>query len=88
MKSGLLIFKIKLLESHIDTNPTSTEIKMNLSNLNTYIATVGNDINKFSFYVKSLIQSLLARGDMNSGLIENLFNGYKISLDQNFIKYI
>ena len=61
MKSGPLLLKIVLRESHIDTKSTSTSIRMNLSNLDTYIATVGHDVTKFNAHVKTLIQSLISR---------------------------
>ena len=77
-----------LHERHIDTNATSTKIMMKLSNLDTYVATVGNCINKFHVHVKTLIQSLPARIYMSMDLLENLFKGYKIILNQEFIKYI
>ena len=52
MKSGLLTLKALLREIHIDNNATSTEIRKKLSNLDTYIATVRNDITKFNTHVK------------------------------------
>ena len=52
MKSGLLTLKALLRDIHIDNNATSTEIRKKLSNLDTYIATVRNDITKFNTHVK------------------------------------
>ena len=39
-------------------------------------------------HVKTLIQFLLARGGISADLLENLFKRYKMSSDQEFIKYI
>ena len=64
-----------LREIHIDTNATSTSIGENLSHLDTYIAAVGRDINKFNVHVKTLIQSLLARREERKDLMADLFKG-------------
>ena len=37
---------------------------------------------------KTLVQLLLARGEMSTNLLENQLKGYKMTLDQEFIKYI
>ena len=49
---------------------------------------VGHGIIRFNVQVKTLIQSPLARGDMSTDLLGNLFKGYNMSSDQEFIKYI
>ena len=82
MKSGPLILKTALRERHIDTNATSTVIKMKLYNLDTYIAPNGNDFTKFNVHVKTLIQSQLARRKMSTDLMAKLFKGYKMILKQ------
>ena len=59
-----------------------------LSALNSYILTIGCDITKFNAYVKDLINSLTARGEMTNDLLANLFKAYKAMLDQEFVSYI
>ncbi len=61
-KSGNLLLKVIIRESHIDTNATTSNIRTKLSSLDTYIHTIGQDITKFNGYVKLLIDSLQARG--------------------------
>ena len=61
MKPIPLILKIVLLESHIDTNTTSNEISKKLSNIDTYIAPVRNDITKLNGHVRTPIQLLPTR---------------------------
>ena len=75
MKSGPLILKTVLCDSHIDINVTSTALSPKLSNLDTYIATVGNDITKLNVHFNTLIQSIIARGDMGMDLLANIFKG-------------
>jgi hypothetical protein len=45
-KSGTLLLKVIIRESHIDTNATTSNIRTKLSSLDTYIHTIGQDIAK------------------------------------------
>jgi len=53
-----------------------------------YILTIRCDITKFNAYVKDLINSLMARGEMTHDLLENPFQAYKVVTDCKFIAYI
>ena len=86
--SGNLLLKVIIRESHLDTNATTQSIRTKLSNLDRYIATIGNDITKFNGYVKGLVQSLAARGERTEDLLSNLFKGYQAVSDRMFLKYI
>ena len=86
--SGNLLLKVIIRESHLDTNATTQAIRTKLSNLDRYIVTIGNDITKFNGYVKSLVQSLAARGEKTEDLLSNLFKGYQAVSDKMFLKYI
>lgn len=86
--SGNLLLKVVIRESHLDTNATTASIRNKLSNLDTYINTIGNDVLKFNSYVKGLLLSLKARGEKTEDLLTNLFKAYKSVSDQSFIKYI
>jgi len=50
--------------------------------------TINCDITKFNAYIKDLIDSLTARGEMTNNLLANLFKAYKAVLDREFISYI
>ena len=86
--SGNLLLKVIIRESHLDTNATTQSIRTKLSNLDRYVATIGNDITRFNGYVKSLVQSLAARGERTEDLLSNLFKGYQAVADKNFLKYV
>ena len=86
--SGNLLLKVIIRESHLDTNATTQSIRTKLSNLDRYIVTIGNDITKFNGYIKSLVQSLTARGERTEDLLSNLFKGYQAVSDKEFVKYI
>ena len=59
-ESGILLLKIIIRESHLDTNATTNLIRAQLSNLDEYITTIGCDIIKFNEHVKRLQEQLNA----------------------------
>ena len=72
-ESGILLLKIIIRESHLDTNTTTNSIRTQLSNLDEYITTIGCDIIKFNEHVKRLLEQLNARGGETQDLLTNLF---------------
>ena len=86
--SGLALFKVIIRESHIDSQATAASIRIKLSNLDTYIPTIGHDIGQFNRYVKRQIQALRARGEMTHDLLTNLFKAYLAIPDKTFSNYI
>ena len=87
-KSGLLLLKIIIRESHLDSNATISTIRKQLSNLDDYMPTIKCDITKFNAHVKSLIENLGVRGEQTHDLLVNLFKGYEAVSDRNFRAYI
>lgn len=88
INSGVLLLKVIIQVSHIDTNATTTWIRTQLSNLDTYLPTVGHDIEKFNQYVKTLLEQLRARGEVTHDMLPNLLKGYKAAQDKKFVEYI
>ena len=86
--SGNLLLKIIVRESHLDTNATSSSIRTKLTDLDRYLPTIGHDIVKFNAYVKLLIDGLKSRGETTQDLLVNLFKGYMICTDKEFVGYI
>jgi len=85
---GILLLKVIVCESYIDTNATTSYIRGQLSSLDEYLPTVDYDIGKMNLHVQSLIEALNARGEMTADLLTNLFKGYKSAKDENFVNYI
>ena len=50
--SGNLLLKLIIRESHLDTNATTSSIRMKLASLDVYILKIGCNITKFHGYVK------------------------------------
>jgi hypothetical protein len=85
---GAAYLKIIIREAQIDTRATVLHIRGKLSSLDSYISTISFDIIKFNEYVKDLIDSLAARGEITQDLLANLFKAYKSVKDRDFITYI
>ena len=75
-ESGILLLKIIIRESHLDTNDTMNSIRTQLSNLDEYITTIGCDIIKLKEHVKRLLEQFNARGGEIHDLLTNLFKAY------------
>ena len=87
-QAGECLLKVLLRESCLDSNATSSMIRIKLANLDENIVQVKHDISKFNNYVEVLVESIRTRGETTNDLITNLFQAYAACYDQNFIKYI
>ena len=87
-QGGACLLKVLIRESYLDSNATSSMIRIKLANLDEYIVQVKHDIGKFNNYVKVLVETLRARGETTSDLITNLFQAYAACSDQQFVKHI
>jgi len=85
---GILLLKVVVRESYIDTNATTTYIRDQLSSLDEYLPMIDYDIGKMNLHVQSLLEALNARGETTTDLLTNLFKGYKAARDEKFVEYI
>ena len=65
----ILLLKVIIRETHLDTNATTNSIKTQLRNLDEYITTIRCSIIKFNEQVKRLIEQLNARGGETQHLL-------------------
>ena len=86
--NGPLLFRYLLHTITIDTRATTTYIRLNMSNLDTYISVVDNDIEKFNLYVKEQRRQLKNRGEESQDLLINVFKAYLSVNDKYFVDYI
>ena len=86
--NGPLLFRFLLHTITIDTRATTTYIRLNMSNLGTYISVVDNDIEKFNLYVKEQRRQLKNRGEGSQDLLINVFKAYLTVNDKYFVDYI
>ena len=86
--SGPLLFKLLMQKAIIDTWATSSLMRENLSNLDSYMTTVKSDIEEFNRYVKLNYQGLQARGERCDDIMIHLFKAYLVASDREFVSYI
>jgi hypothetical protein len=87
-ESGVLLLRIIIRESHLDSNAATSVIRTQLSRLYEYMPTVSSDINKFNKYVQGCVRALGARGASSDDLVVHLFAGYKVASDKIFRTYV
>ena len=88
LPSSVVLLKIIIRESHIDTNAITRHIREKVSELNKYLETVRHNVVKFNDHAKDLMNSLRTRGESFMDLVSNLFKAYKSLPDNNFRRYI
>ena len=86
--AGALLLKVVIMVSHVDTRATISSVRTKLSSLDKSMRDFDSDIEKFNEYVIELENKLQARGQVTQDLLVNLFKGYKICRDLEFVKYI
>ena len=87
-ESGILLLKVIIRESHLDTKATTISIRTQLSNLDEYITTIVCDIVKLNEHVKRLLEQLKACGGETHDLLTNLFKAYISIKDACFVDYV
>ena len=60
---GYLLFKKILQKTILETSETASNMRENLSSLDTYIATVNSNINIFNEYTMIIYEFLTTRGE-------------------------
>ena len=86
--SGNLLLKVLVRERNLDTNVSTSWIRMQLSSLDKYMMTIGSNIGKFNFHVQTLMGLLTARSETSTDLLTNLFKGYAECSDKTFVAYM
>lgn len=86
--SGVLLLKVIIRESHIDSNATTSSLRLQIANLDDYMGEVNCDILKFNAHVYHLQEGLRARGEISTDILVNLFKAYKAVTDKKFVEYI
>ena len=86
--SGALLLKVVIMVSHVDTRATISSVRTKLSSLDKSMRDFDSDIEKFNEYVVELENKLQARGQVTQDLLVNLFKGYKVCRDLEFVEYV
>ena len=67
----------------MDTNMTTSQIRIQLSTLDDFMAICGHTISKFNETVKVLLESLKARGETTYDILTNKFKVYAACSDKD-----
>jgi hypothetical protein len=86
--NGACLLKLLIMRSSVDTRATIFKLRTVLNSLNIYIATVNYDIDKFNQHVRIQRDALLARGELVSDLLTNLFAAYLVVEEPTFHNYM
>jgi hypothetical protein len=86
--SGVLLLRLVIQESSIDTNATTRFLREQLSSLNNLMTEKESNVIEFNESVRGLLDSLASRGETTQDLLSNLFKGYEAASDEQFVKYI
>ena len=86
--SGVLLLKVIISASHINTNATTATIKDKLGSLDLCLPTIVSDISKFNVHVQLLVDGLQTCGETTTDLLNHLFKGYMAASDKEFVNYI
>ena len=72
----------------MDLRATVSFIRTSLTKLDNKMIELDSNVKTFNFYEKTQVKSLAARGDTSSDLLINLFKGYKVANDSEFLDFI
>ena len=86
--AGVVLLKILIGVSHIDTNATTSFIRDELCSLELYLPQIGYDVEKLNEHVRHLMEGLTARGETTYDLLSYLFKAYAVVPDAKFRDYI
>ena len=87
-KDGPSFLKSIIMKTQIDTRVTTSLVRANLSSLDAYLPTINYDIEAFNEYVTDQRDLLIARAEDTTDLMVNLFKGYMVAQDAEFVKFI
>jgi hypothetical protein len=86
--SALLLFKIIVRESHVDSGATAHQIRRQMQAISQLLAKLQWDIIAFNRAVRELMKRLEARGETSTDLLMYLFDAYLTCKDGTFLDYI
>ena len=87
-KSVNLLIKVVIRESHLNTNAMTSQIRVQLSTLDYFMATCGHETSKFNINFKVLLDSLKVRGENKNDTLNNLFKRYTVCSYKVFARYV
>ena len=72
----------------VNTRATAIHMRENLTSLDAYMGSINSNIELFNQHIKENKQGLAAWDERTDNLIINLFKGYAVVEDKDFVVYI
>lgn len=85
---GVLLLKVIILETFIDTRATAGQIRLSLANIDLELKNLNGNVQEFNEWIKTQCAILTSRGEQAHDLITYLWKAYLSSPDSRFIYYI
>lgn len=85
---SLLLIKVIIRESRVETPHRTRIIRQNLSTLDVTFQKFGYDVDKLNTYVLGQLADLAAMGERTQDVLANLFKAYLTAPDEAFSAYI
>jgi hypothetical protein len=86
--SGIMVFKLLVRNANTDMRSTASQLRENLTNLDSYMSMVNSNIELFNQHVKLNRDGLTPRGESNDDLTINLCKAYLYVTDRDFVRYV
>jgi hypothetical protein len=86
--SALLLFKVIVRESHVDSGATAFQIRRQMASVSQLMPKHQWNIASFNEAVRELVSRLEARGEKSQDLLMHLFTAYLTCKDSTFNEYI
>jgi hypothetical protein len=88
MHSGIMLFKLLVRKANTDTRARASQLRENVTNLDSYMSTVDSNIEFFNQHVKVNWDGLTARGESSDDLTINLCKAYLCVTDRDFATHV
>jgi hypothetical protein len=83
--SGPLLLKMVISQAHVNSRATVSFICTSLTKLDKNMFELDSNVDAFNVYVKLQLKNISAKGDTSNDLLINLFKGYKVTNDVEFL---
>jgi hypothetical protein len=86
--SGIMLFKLLMRKSNMDTGATASQLREHLTNRDRYMSTFDSNIELFNQHVKVNRDGITARGESSNDLTINLCKAYLCVTDRYCVRYM
>jgi hypothetical protein len=82
---GIMLFKLRMQKANTDTRAAASQLRENLTNLDSYLSTVDSNIELFNQHAKVNWGGITACGESSDNFTINLFKAYLCVTDHDLL---